>query len=207
MHSITDWLSGLSGPVVYAVVAALVFAEGAVFVGFVGFVVPGETAAVLGGFLAHQGRVSIGWLALLVVGSAVLGDSTGYGIGRRLGPAILGTRPMRRHERRVADARDLVRRRGPAAVLVGRFVPFVRTVMPALAGISRMPYRRFLPFDALGGLGWGVGSTLLGYFAGAAYSRVESTVGRATALLVAVVAVTALVVWWLRRHRFGRRRR
>ncbi|MFJ9444622.1 DedA family protein [Kitasatospora sp. NPDC101235] len=198
MSSITDWLSGLSGPVVYAVVGALVFAEDALFFGFV---IPGETAAVLGGFLANQGKVSIGWLVLVVVGAAVLGDSTGFEIGRRIGPKILDTRPMRRHADRIGQAQDLIRRRGPAAVFFGRFVAFFRAMMPALAGTSRMPYPRFLLFNALGGLIWGAGFTLLGYFAGAAYTQVEGAVGRALALLIAAFVVITLVVWRLRRRR------
>ncbi|MGK4585676.1 DedA family protein [Kitasatospora sp. HPMI-4] len=204
MHSITDWLRGLSGPVVYAVVAAVVFAEDALFFGFV---LPGETAAVLGGVLAHQGRVSIGWLILTVVGAAVVGDSVGYEIGRRIGPGILDSRPLRRHRRRLAEAQDLIRRRGPVAVFAGRFIAFFRATMPALAGVSRMPYPRFLLFNALGGMTWGTGFPLLGYFAGSAYSRVEGIVGRTTAILLAALVVVALTVWQLRRRRSGRRSR
>ncbi len=200
MHAVTDWLSRLSGPVVYAVVGALVFAEDALFFGFV---LPGETAAVLGGLLAHQGKVSLGWMVLVVVAAAILGDSTGYEVGRRLGPAVLRTRSMRRHADRIEGARDLIRRRGPVAVLLGRFVAFFRALMPALAGVSRMPYRQFLLYNAVGGLIWGVGFTLLGYFAGSAYSRVEGTVGRSLALAVAAVVVVALVVWRVRSHRRG----
>ncbi|MFD8595444.1 DedA family protein [Kitasatospora sp. NPDC059646] len=204
MHAVTDWLSRLSGPVVYAVVGALVFAEDALFFGFV---LPGETAAVLGGLLAHQGKVELGWMVLVVVAAAILGDSTGYEVGRRLGPAVLGTKPMRRHADRIEGARDLIRRRGPVAVLLGRFVAFFRALMPALAGVSRMPYRRFLLYNALGGLIWGVGFTLLGYFAGSAYSRVEGTVGRSLALAVAAAVLAALLVWRVRSHRRESRRK
>ncbi|PJN25688.1 DedA family protein [Kitasatospora sp. CB02891] len=203
MHAVTDWLRGLSGPVVYAVVGALVFAEDALFFGFV---LPGETAAVLGGLLAHQGKVSLGWMVLVVVSAAVLGDSTGYEVGRRLGPAVLRTKTLRKHADRVEGAQDLIRRRGPVAVLLGRFVAFFRALMPALAGVSRMPYPRFLLFNAIGGVLWGVGFTLLGYFAGSAYSRVEGTVGRSLAVAVAAVVVVALVVWRVRAHRREARR-
>ncbi|MFD8754037.1 DedA family protein [Kitasatospora sp. NPDC059577] len=198
MHSITDWLRGLSGPVVYAVIGGMVFAEDALFFSFF---IPGETAAVLGGFLAHQGRVSLGWMVLVVVCAAVLGDSAGYEIGRHLGPPILRTRPLRRHVKQVGTAQDLIRRRGPAAVFVGRFVAFFRPLVPSLAGMSRMPYRRFLLYNALGGIAWGVGFTLLGYFAGAAYTRVEGTVGRVAAIAIAVIIAAALLLWYLRRHR------
>ncbi|WP_081952393.1 DedA family protein [Kitasatospora phosalacinea] len=198
MKSVTDWLGGLSGPVVYAVVAALVFAEDALFFGFV---LPGETAAVLGGVLAHQGSVSLGWMLVAVVGAAVLGDTIGYEVGLRLGPRVLETKSMRRHAQRIGRAQELIRRRGPAAVLLGRFVAFFRALMPALAGVSKMPYRKFLLFNAVGGLLWGVGCVLLGYFAGAAYSKVEGTVGRTLALVVVGVVLLAVLV-----HRFRGRR-
>lgn len=198
MHALTDWLGGLSGPVVYAVVAALVFAEDSLFFGFV---LPGETAVVLGGVLAHERRVEVGWLAPLVVLAAIAGDCVGYEVGRHLGPRILDTRMPRRHAVRVAKAQEMIRRRGPAAVFVGRFVAFFRAMMPALAGVSGMRFRRFLLFNALGGLVWGIGFTLLGYFAGTAYARVEHLVGRGVAVLLAALVVAALAVWHVRRHR------
>ncbi|WP_433887935.1 DedA family protein [Streptomyces sp. CA-111067] len=198
MHSITDWLSRSSGPAVYAVVAALVFCEDALFFGFV---LPGETAAVLGGVVAGQGRVSVYWMAVVVVLAAIAGDSVGYEIGRRYGTRILDTRALRGHRDRIDRAEELIRRRGPAAVFLGRFIAFFRALMPALAGISRMRYRTFLLFNALGGLIWGVGFTLLGYFAGSAYQKVEKTAGTAVAVTVAVVVVAAVVVWHVRRRR------
>lgn len=198
MHSITNWLGGLSGPVIYAVVFALVFAEDALFVGFV---LPGETAVVLAGVLASQGKVSVYWLALVVVFAAIAGDSVGYEVGNRYGPRILTTRPLRRHQGRIAKAQDMIRQRGPAAVFLGRFIAFFRAMMPALAGISHMPYRRFLLYNALGGICWGVGFTLLGYFAGNAYAKVEAQVGRALAILIAAIVVIAVVVWHVRRRR------
>ncbi len=67
--------------------------------------------------------------------------------------------------------------------------------------MSRMPYRRFLLYNALGGVAWGVGFTLLGYFAGAAYSRVEGMVGRFTAIAIGTVVALAVLVRYLRRHR------
>lgn len=201
MHSITDWLTHASGPAVYAVVGALVFCEDALFFGFV---LPGETAVVLGGVIASQGRVSVYWLAAVVVLAAIAGDSVGYEIGRRFGPRILETRALRGHRERIGHTQEFIRRRGPAAVFLGRFVAFFRALMPALAGISRMPYPTFLLFNALGGLVWGVGFTLVGYFAGAAYKQVEKTAGTAVAAVVAAVVVVALVVWEIRRHR-GRR--
>ncbi|MEU5993149.1 DedA family protein [Spirillospora sp. NPDC047418] len=196
--SVTSWLSGLSGPVVYGVVGGLVFCEDALFFGFV---LPGEAAVVLGGVLAGQDRVSIAWLCAVVVLAAIVGDFVGYLIGRRAGPAILDSRPLRPHRDRVDKARDLIRRRGGVAVFLGRFIAFFRAIMPALAGMSRMPRHVFLLFNAAGGLLWGVGFALLGYFAGNAYSRIEHDAGRAAAIVIACVAVLAVIIWRIRRRR------
>ncbi|MEZ0067975.1 membrane-associated protein [Streptacidiphilus sp. MAP12-20] len=198
MGTITNWLASLSGPVVYAVVGALVFCEDAIFVGFV---LPGETAAVLGGVLANQGHVSIGIMLAVVVCAAIAGDSVGYEIGHHFGDRILEIRPLRRHRERLGKAQDMIRDRGAAAVFFGRFIAFFRAVMPALAGISHMPYRRFLLFNAMGGLCWGIGFTLLGYFAGQAYKRVEAQVGQVLAVVIAVIVLAAVGTWLWRRHR------
>ncbi|MEU6252467.1 DedA family protein [Streptomyces sp. NPDC047043] len=198
MSALTHWLADLSGPVVYVVVVALVFAEDALFFGFL---LPGETAVIVGGVLARQGTVDLAWLTLAVVLAAIAGDSVGYEIGRRLGPPLLERRPLRGRAERVARARELIRRRGPAAVFLGRFVALFRSLVPALAGASEMPYRRFLLYNALGGVIWGVGNALVGYAAGAAYERAESMVGRTVALVTAGLVVVGLVVWRIRRHR------
>lgn len=196
-----DWLSSLPPVLIYVVVALLVFAEDALFVGFV---FPGETAAVIGGVLANRGTVSIWVLATVVVFAAIAGDSVGFEVGRHYGVRLLNVGVLRRHKVRIDKARQLIRRRGPEAVFLGRFVSFFRALMPPLAAISRTPYRKFLLFNALGGLVWGVGFTLLGYFAGAAYSRVEHLVGGILAGVVALIVIVGLIVWRVRRGRAER---
>ena len=198
MSSLLDRLSHLNGVVVYLVVAALVFAEDALFVGFV---LPGETAAVLGGVIASQGRIHLWLMIVLVVAAAIVGDTVGYEIGRHIGPRILRVRILDKRRRRLDDAQKFLRRRGGWAVFLGRFVAFFRAVMPALAGTSRMPYRRFLAFNAAGGLMWGVGFVLLGYVTGNSYKAVEKAVGRAAALVVLALVLAALVIWRVRAHR------
>lgn len=90
--------------------------------------------------------------------------------------------------------------RGLAAFL-GRFVAFVPAVMPFLAGALHVRYRRFLAFNAAGGLVWGIGSVLLGYLAGNSYATVEKTFGRDAALAVAAIVVIGLIIWSILRHR------
>ena len=186
---------------IYLVVAALVFAEDALFVGFV---IPGETAAVLGGVAAARGTVELSLMLVAVVLAAIIGDSVGYEVGRSMGPRILRARMLDRHRDRIDVARELLVRRGSVAVFLGRSVAFFRAVMPALAGVAQMPYRRFLVANAAGGVVWGVATVLLGFLAGNSYERVEKAFGRGTAVVLAVVVVVLLVVWTVRRRRAER---
>jgi membrane protein DedA with SNARE-associated domain len=187
---------------VYLVVGALVFAEDAIFVGFV---LPGETAAILGGVAASQGHASLAGMLLIVVLAAVVGDSVGYEVGKQLGPRILGISLLRRRADQLERARSFLARRGGVAVFLGRFTAFFRAVMPALAGIAQMPYRRFLVFNVAGGLVWGAGVVLLGFLAGNSYEAVERVAGRAVAVALVVVVLAGLVAWHLRRRRRERR--
>jgi membrane protein DedA with SNARE-associated domain len=198
MSGITHFLLGLHGPVIYVIVAALVFGEAALFFGFV---LPGETAIVVGGVLASQGRVSLSLLLTIVVVAAILGDSVGYEIGRRYGPRLLETRAMRRYQSKVGRAQALIRRRGPLAVFIGRFTALLRALMPALVGSSKMPYHRFLIFNMIGGILWGSVFTLGGYYAGEAFEHTAKLVGRWAAVAVAIIVVIALAVWSIRKHR------
>ena len=203
----TDFIDGLlnvSPIVAYIAVFCLVFAEDALFVGFV---IPGETAAVLGGVVASRGEVQLGIMMALVVGAAIIGDSVGYEVGKHLGSRILDAKALRRHAGRLENAQDFLRRKGGSAVFLGRFTAFFRAVMPALAGTSRMPYGRFLAWNAAGGIVWGIGFVLLGFLAGNSYEAVAQAVGRDLAVVIAAVAVAALIVWHVRSRRRRQRRR
>jgi len=198
MSGVLDGLLTMSAPVAYLLIFLLVFGEAAIFIGFV---LPGETAVVLGGVLASRHSISLAALMVLVVVAAVVGDSVGYEVGRHFGERVLRLRPLRRHQRRLDGARGYLRRRGAYAVFLGRWTAFLRAVMPGLAGVSRMPYPRFLVFNALGGLAWGITFCLIGYLAGNSYQVVEQRVGTAGAAVTGVVVVGALVAWHLRRRR------
>jgi membrane-associated protein len=198
VSSIVSGLTHLSGWVAYVLIAALVFGETAVFLGFV---LPGETAVVIGGVLASRGHLSLVPLSAVVVAAAVTGPMVGYEIGRRTGDRVFRARALRRMPGGPQRARTALRDRGALAVLLGRFVAFVRAVMPAAAGAVRVPYRTFMLYNVVGGIVWGVGYCLLGYLAGSAYSAVESRVGTGLAVAVALVVVAAVAVWFVRRRR------
>lgn len=150
MTGFLDQLLAAGPGVVLAVV--VVFIEDALFVGFV---VPGETAALLGGVAAQMGHLPLAAVIATVVVAAIAGDTVGYEVGRHLGPRLLRLRAFDNRRARLDRAQDFLARRGGMAVLLGRWVAFFRAVMPALAGASRMPYRTFLTYNAIGGLVWG----------------------------------------------------
>ena len=198
MTDVLDKILGQPAWVVLLVVGLVVFAEDALFVGFV---LPGETAAILGGVAAQQGHVSVTLVYVVVILAAVVGDSVGYEVGRIYGPRILAARFLESRRERIDDARDFLARRGGWAVFLGRWIAFFRAVMPALAGTAHMPYRTFLPYNAFGGAVWGGTVVTVGFVAGASYAAVEKTVGRAAAYVVVGVVVIGLVVWRVREHR------
>ncbi len=187
VQHLLDHVLALHGAVAYAIVGALAFGEAAVLLGFV---LPGETAVIIGGVLASRGRVSLGVMMTVAVVAAVVGDSVGYQVGRVFGPRLLRVRLVRHRRRGVDAARRFLRRRGGWAVFLGRFTAFFRAMIPGLAGMSEMPYPRFLVANAAGGVVWAAGYTLVGYFVGSAYQRVAKLSGRiSTGVLVAVVVV------------------
>ncbi len=194
---VTGWLLHVHGPTAYAVVGFLAFAEAGLLVGFF---IPGETAVVIGGVLAGLGTVNLEVMMAVVVVSAIVGDSLGFELGKRAGPWILNHRPLKGNTA-VGRTLGLLERYGGPAVFLGRFVAFARALIPGLAGMSGLRYRVFLFFNALGGIVWGVGYTLLGYVVGLSFQRVLREVGVWSFAVVAGVIVIAVAVTFLIRRR------
>jgi membrane-associated protein len=197
---LTD-LSDTLGPWTYALVAALAFLETGAFVGLIA---PGETAIVLGGVVAAEGGVELAPITLVAWLAAALGDLASFLLGRRLGrPFLLAHGPrFGVSAGRLASVEGFFGRHGPKAILIGRFVGIVRAVAPFLAGASRLPLRRFLPWSLLGTAVWATAFTLVGYgfhrsFAGAADALSHG------ALAAAVLAAAALVIRARLRARSG----
>ncbi|HEX4434742.1 MAG TPA: DedA family protein [Acidimicrobiales bacterium] len=183
-------LLSLHGWPAYVLVGLLVFAEAAVMLGFV---FPGETAAILGGVLASKGGVDLTAITAVVVGCAIVGDSVGYAIGERWGPQLLQLGPLRKRQKGINTALDQLNRRGPVAVFVARFSAFLRAVVPGLAGLSSMHYRTFLVANAAGGLCWGILYVLLGYFVGQSVEKFTGYASDAVLGLIVVVIVVLVV--------------
>jgi membrane protein DedA with SNARE-associated domain/membrane-associated phospholipid phosphatase len=198
VSTVVSSVLSLSGWWAYVVIGLLAFGEAAVFAGLV---LPGETALLLGGVLAATGHISLPVLLVVAALAAVLGDSVGYEVGRQVGvPLRRGRLGRRIGEERWGRAEQFVLRRGGPAVLLGRWVGVLRALVPALAGMTRMPYRRFLAWNLTGGITWATTVVLAGYAAGAAWRTAARYFGRVS-LALAVVAVLAVLGWWLVRRR------
>jgi len=189
-----------AGPFAPFVVFLLAAAESAAFVGLI---IPGELAVILGGVAAGTGSVSLWVMIPAAVSGAIIGDSIGYRLGRTLGPSLLERKRMARVARHLDKSVALLSERGWWALVVARFASVLRAIVPFAAGMGRMPYRRFLLGNAVGGVAWGTAFTLVGYLAGANYPRVEGwfrTGGLAVAGLVILVAGIVWLTRWVQHN-------
>ncbi len=184
----------------YLLAALSVFGEAAVMIGLV---LPGETALLVGGFAAHQGWIALCPMILLAITAAIAVDSMGYEVGRRAGSRLLGSRLGRRvGQRRWGIATATLHRHAGRAVLLGRFVPVLRTLVPGLAGAARIPYlRAFLPFNSAGAVLWATGTALLGYGFAASLPIVSQYLTVATFGILLVVGSYGFATWRVRRTR------
>ena len=154
---------GLFASAVLPTILVIVFVE----TGLLFPLLPGESLLFTGGLLAAHGTLNIWVLAPSVAVVAILGDQTGYFIGRRIGPALFKKEDSRFFKQHyVTESHAFFEKYGPAAIILARFMPFVRTFTPVVAGVSYMRYPVFLGFDIVGGVLWGGGVTVAGYFLG-----------------------------------------
>jgi undecaprenyl-diphosphatase len=177
----------------YPLLFMLVGAESA------GALVPGETALIVAAALASQGQLSLPLVIAVAAGAAILGDNIGYLIGRR-GLRRLIDRPGRwaAGRRRLVERGEVFfARRGPSAVFFGRWLPGLRVVTSWLAGADRMPWRRFLLWNALGGIAWATTIGALAYLLGQSASGSLGAIG----FVGLGVAVLVYLITRLRRRR------
>lgn len=179
----------------YPLLFVLVMAESG------GVPVPGETALIGGSVLASQGNLKIELVIILAAAGAIVGDNLGYLIGRKGGRWLL-ERPGAFHRQRLevlARGEPFFEKHGPKAVFFGRFLLGLRVWASWLAGATRMPWRSFFLWNALGGISWATGIGLLAYFLGNSAGNVVETFGVFGLVAVLVVVVGAIIAH--RRHR------
>ena len=187
------------GPWTYALVGVAAFLETGAFVGLVA---PGETIVISGGVVAGQGEIELVPLIGIVWTCAVLGDTTSFYIGRRLGRTFLekhGPRVKITHER-LEQVDGYFDRHGGKTILIGRFIGLVRALAPFIAGSSGLPYRRFVPYSIVGCGAWSTLFCVLGYIFWRSFDKVQHLVGQALFGFAVTVAVIAGVVTAYRRR-------
>ncbi len=163
---------------------------------FFGFLVPGESIVVISGLLAAKGVLDLGDVFLVATLGAVLGDQTGYIIGREFGQKLIsryGGRFFLKKEY-LSETERFFEKHGGKTVFLGRFAAWLRAMSPFVAGTSKMGYPKFLFFNAAGGLVWAVGYSLVGYLVGDSWEKVRHYIG--VAGILAVIALAGLFLLW-----------
>ncbi|WP_018506067.1 VTT domain-containing protein [Parafrankia discariae] len=172
------------------VVLLIVFAESGLLVGFF---LPGDSLLFTLGLLISRDEVSTPlWLACALIGTAAsAGDQVGYLFGRKAGPALFRRQDSRLFRQEYVDqAHDFFEKHGPRSILLARFVPVVRTFTPVIAGVSAMSYRVFAAYNIIGGVLWGCGVTILGYFLG----RIDFIRQNVEAILILIVLISVVPI-------------
>jgi membrane protein DedA with SNARE-associated domain len=169
-----------------------------------GIPLPGETALIAFGVLASQGNYQIEWVIVLAAAGAIIGDNLGYWLLGRIGGRRLFERwrLLRRYSERFLPAAErLMARHGGKTVFFGRFITVLRYTAAWVAGIGRMPWWRFLFWNAAGGICWATSVGLVAYYSGHAAADAIQRYG----IYAAVAIVAVLLVAWLALH-LGRKR-
>jgi membrane-associated protein len=180
-------LGGLIGLIV------IVFAETGLLIGFF---LPGDSLLITAGLFAARGDFNIVWLNLALMAAAILGDATGYWIGRRTGEALYN-RPdsllFRREHLRITH--EFYEKHGGKTIVIARFMPIVRTFAPVVAGVAAMGYRHFAVFNVLGGILWVASMTLGGYFLGRAVPNIEENIHYIVAIVIFLSLLPPGIAW------------
>lgn len=182
-------------------IGAIVFAESGLLIGFF---LPGDSLLFTAGIFAAAGKLNIAILLPMVFIAAVAGDQVGYMFGRRVGAALY-SRPDSRFFKKehLEKAQSFYERRGPSTIVLARFMPFVRTFAPIVAGAAKMRYRTFVTFNVLGGFLWAVGVTLLGFGIGSAIPEVEKWL-LPIVLVIVLASISPLIIEAIKHKRSKR---
>lgn len=199
-----NWLLEHYGALFFWVTLGIIVVECGLFFP----ILPGDSLLFAVGLFVATGQLELTgqgkWVDLLVIlgsymAAAMLGNVMGYEIGRKIGPPIL------RHEGRIIKkeyfqkSHEFFEKHGAPALIVGRFVPIVRTFVTVIAGVSEMARPRFLTFSAVGAVLWVTLVTLLGFFLGATFPWLGDKIDVVIILIIAISLVPVLFEWW--RHR------
>lgn len=188
MHNILDPAS-LVKDFGYIGVFITLFLESGIIIGFF---LPGDSLLFTAGLLASQHYLNIVALIIVSVAAAILGNNAGYYTGKSFGSSLFQKRgSFWFSPKRVEEAHAFFEKEGPQSLILARFIPAVRTFVPIIAGVGKMPYRPFLLFNALGGLLWGITLPLLGYTLGEHVKNIDKYL---LPIIVVIILLSALPV-------------
>ncbi|MCE3297168.1 MAG: hypothetical protein K0R65_2882 [Crocinitomicaceae bacterium] len=166
IHLDFKWIFANYGTTVYVILFLVIFIEtGLVAMPFL----PGDSLLFTAGLFAKSGELNLSYLLILLYIAAVLGDNCNYWIGRKIGLSVFNIKIKGRAlvKKEYLDKTEaFFEKNGSKAIIMARFVPFVRTFAPFAAGVGKMNYRKFVTFDLLGGFLWIFSLTLAGYMLG-----------------------------------------
>ena len=181
-------IGGLIGLIV------IVFAETGLLVGFF---LPGDSLLITAGLFAARGDFDIVTLNVTLIAAAILGDATGYWIGRRTGRALYN-RPdsllFRREHLRITH--EFYEKHGGITIVIARFIPILRTFAPVVAGVAEMGYRKFATFNIVGGVAWVMSMTLAGYILGSIVPDIESRIHIVVAVVIGLSLLPPAYAWF-----------
>lgn len=193
MESLTNYIIGLS----YLGIFATVFAESGLFFGFF---LPGDSLLFTAGLFAARGDLNLTVLCLGCFIAAVAGDQVGYWFGAKIGRGLYQRQESFFFRREyVEKTKEFYERHGKKTIVLARFVPIVRTFAPIVAGVAEMPYGTFIRYNLLGGLLWGVGLPIAGYYLGTLIPDIDQYL---LPIIIAVIVLSILppvLHFWHRR--------
>jgi len=187
VHALIQW-GGIIG------ITGIVFVETGLFFGFF---LPGDSLLVTAGIIAAAGQLDIVWLLVFPTLAAIIGDQTGYLIGRTAGDALADRYPKFRLQ--LDRAHAFYEKHGSKTIVIARFVPIIRTFVPAVAGAARMRYGNFVVFNIVGGALWVFSTVLLGYGVGSIIPNIDKYLHLVIAVVIFLSLIPVMLEWY--KHR------
>jgi len=177
-------------------IGLIIFAESGLLFGFI---FPGDTLLLAAGFFAGQGKLPIVWLIVVTVIAAVIGDNVGYRIGRKLGPKVFkrddGLLLRRDYIKRT---QSFYKRHGGKTIVIARFVAYIRTFAPVVAGMGKMQWQLFTFYNFFGGLLWGISLPMIGYLIGSSFPGIDTFF--IWSLVISANILVAIAAWHIFRN-------
>ncbi|MDO8591709.1 MAG: VTT domain-containing protein [bacterium] len=183
-------------------IGLMIFAESGLLFGFI---FPGDTLLLAAGFFAGQGKLPIVWLIVITVIAAVIGDNVGYRIGRKMGPKVFKRNDGLLFRRDyIEKTQAFYNKHGGKTIVIARFVAYVRTFAPVVAGMGKMQWQLFTFYNFFGGLFWGISLPMIGYLIGSSFPGIDKYF--IWSLIISAHILVAIALWHIFKNTETRQR-